>query len=102
MKAKRRKPPNQLERQEMIAFEFKEALEDIVRDLSHIDAMCPAEIARHGCLVKDTEAAAIIEARKADFLSYIQTIARDHVHWGRKLLERGWLAKHRKEASGRK
>lgn len=32
------------------------------------------------------EEIAIIEARKSDLLSYIQTICRDHIRWSKRLL----------------
>lgn len=36
------------------------------------------------------EAQALIVARKNDLLSYIQTVCRDHVLWGGKVIEQGW------------
>jgi hypothetical protein len=38
------------------------------------------------------EASYLIIGRKDDLLSYIQTIARDHVLFGQQLLDKGWTA----------
>jgi hypothetical protein len=82
-----------MDRQEAVAFRYHERLHDIVRDLENIDRLIPAEASRHGSMVKDQHASAIIEARKSDLLRYIQTICRDHIFWGNKLLNEGWIAK---------
>lgn len=53
-----------------------------------IQRVIPEECSRHGCNQPDAEASAIIEDRKIELLDYIQTICRDHLLWGRKLLKR--------------
>ena len=69
-------------------FDYQEHLRGVLSDLRNIRGLIPAESSRYGCLVKDTEAAAIIEARKSDLLRYIQVICDDHLFWGEQLLER--------------
>ena len=81
------------DRQIALTFRYAEQLRSIVRDLRNIDALIPAEASRHGCLFSKGEEAAIIEARKSDLLGYIQSICRDHVLWGEKLLREGWEGK---------
>jgi hypothetical protein len=79
-----------LAKQVALTFDFHQGLDFILKDLSNIDRMIPAETSRYGCLIKDKEAQAIVEARKSDLLGYIQTICRDHALWGKKLLDKGW------------
>ena len=79
-RAKVRKQPD--------VFDYQENLRRVLRDLRNVRGLIPAESSRYGCLVKDTEAAAIIEARKSDLLKYIQVICDDHLFWGEQLLER--------------
>lgn len=93
------------EEQEALAFDYHENLSSIVRDLKAIDRLIPAESSRHGCLFdhkSEGEAAAIIEARKADLLSYIQSICRDHVWFSERLMKRGWKVEHSKPKKKRK
>jgi len=78
------------ENQIHLTFRYAENLKTIVRDLRAIDTLIPAEMSRHGCLFNGGEEAAIIEARKSDLLVYIQSICRDHILWGEKLLQEGW------------
>lgn len=81
------------EQQQYIAFNYRENLEAIVRDLKNIDSLIPAESSRHGCLFDKAthgEESAIVEARKNDLLRYIQTICQDHIIWSQKLLDAGW------------
>jgi hypothetical protein len=85
-----------IEQQRMIAFEYRENLDAIVRDLQNIDLLIPRESSRCSLFVKDGEAQAIIEARKNDLLGYIQTICRDHIRWSEKLLKGGWTPEQRK------
>jgi hypothetical protein len=86
--------------QEMIAFEFRELLDQIVKDLDHIEKLIPAESSRTICDLKG-EPLYIVEGRKKKLLSYIQVVLRDHIYWGKRLLDKGWLASQRK-AKGRK
>ncbi len=94
--ARKKKQPKRtkLERQVALTFDYAENLRSIVRDLESIDRLVPAESSRIGCLMKDSEASAIIEHRKKDLLRYVQVICRDHIHWSKKLLKKGWGSEH--------
>ena len=72
-----------------LTFDYHDRLSSVVEDLETINRLIPREFARWGCLAKG-EAAAIIEGRKRDLLSYIQTICRDHILWSKKLMKQGW------------
>ena len=90
---KKRRSAN--EAQIALTFEYHERLADIVRDLEALDNILPHEISRTGCLMdskRQGNEIAIIEYRKKELMSYIQTICRDHVVWSKKLLDRGWRA----------
>lgn len=76
-----------------VAFQYREYMENIIRDLKNIDKMIPRETSRIGCLMRPGNASAIIESRKSELLGYIQTICRDHIHWCQPLLDKGWTAK---------
>jgi hypothetical protein len=102
MMAKKKKQ-SELEAQESIAFEFRELADAVVRDLKRIDTMCPSESSRtiYGFIRKDRIDEArmnkilLIEARKNDFIHYIQTICRDHVAYLTEAIEAGWTPKLR-------
>lgn len=76
--------------QEFRAFHLWDALDHAVKDLRKIDSLIPAEISRIPTVACKDNASAIIVGRKDDLLSYIQTICRDHMHWGGMELEKGW------------
>lgn len=83
------------DRQISLTFKYAELLRAIVRDLDNLDRLIPAEVSRHGCLFSSQtqgEEMALVEGRKNDLLRYVQTVCRDHVRWGNKLLEKGWRA----------
>ena len=91
------KKASALEEQESIAFQYHENLNAIVRDLKKIREMCPGESSRSGYgFVKDRvdgldlEKMLLIEARKNDFIGYIQTICEDHLAFSNELLGLGW------------
>lgn len=83
--------------QRMMAFHLYEAVQSFVKECKRIDLLIPSESSRYSLEEMDEEARAIIDARKRDLLSYIQTICRDHIHWGEKLLKTGWMPQHEKE-----
>jgi hypothetical protein len=78
-----------------IAFRYFENLRHILRDLQTLDGMIPAETSRYGLGKMDEEARAIINARKVQLLDLIQTMCRDHMKWGNKLLADGWAPEHK-------
>src|SRR4051794_35739668 len=93
-------PRKKLKRtQSDVAFDLYESLKYALRDLEKIDRLIPSESSRsaYGLLGKDVEAVCIIEARKTELLGYIQIICRDHLHFGRKLLAKGWEPEHAKQ-----
>jgi len=92
---------SKLRDQEMIAFEFRELLEQIVRDLENLEKLVPAESSRTICNLKGNPLY-IIEARKTKLLNYVQVVLRDHIYWGKKLLDKGWLVSQRKAKGRRK
>lgn len=91
-----------LEQQESMTFDYYQLVEAIVKDLKTIDSIVPREVSRHPLVSSDPtrtvhvghvmseNARYLIVARKDDFLSYIQTICRDHIEWGERLLHKGW------------
>jgi hypothetical protein len=89
-----KKKRDRISDKDMEIFRYQENLRTLIRDLKNIDRIIPSESSRHGCLVgkKDAEAAAIIEARKSDLLGYIQTVCRDHILWGSKLLKQSGVS----------
>ena|ERR1051325_2463157 len=89
---------SKLDDQESIAFQFHQALEYAVKDLESIDKLIPRESSRIAMKDMDEEAWYIINARKTDLLRYIQTICRDHMHWGKKLLDSGWTVEQQQRA----
>ena len=89
---------SELKDQEMIAFNFCERLRSLLIDLVQIDGMIPRESSRRASLEMNSEAAAIIGARKVDCLHYIQSICRDHMHWGAELINRGWTVEQQRKA----
>jgi hypothetical protein len=92
---KRKAKRSREEQLEMIAFEYYEALRYVLRDMAAIDALIPRESSRASLSRMEPEAAAIIQARKIDLLGYIQTICRDHMYFGQKLLASGWEPEHK-------
>lgn len=81
------------DRQESHCFRYYEELRSILRDLETIDGLIPAEVSRISLGQQRDESTAIIVGRKDDVLRYIQTICRDHLHYGKKLLNDGWIVK---------
>lgn len=63
-----------------------EQLNSIVRDLENIEKLLPKEISRVAYKQK-LEPALLIQSRKNNLLRYIQTICRDNIYWGKKVLE---------------
>lgn len=89
--------------QESIAFDYYFILKEIIKDLIHIDMQIPKETSRYeygAFKAKDTEAMCIIMHRKVNLLNYIQTICRDHIHYGQRLLDGGWKPEHNFVARG--
>jgi hypothetical protein len=91
----KRKPKGKVYKPD-IAFEYYEFTRSCLRDLLHIDGLIPRETSRYSRAAMESEASAIIEARKRDLFRYIQTICRDHMYWGSRLLAKGWTPEQRK------
>lgn len=89
---RKRKEWSVLEVQEHRAFELYESLQSVLADLKRIDSLIPSEASRTNLFASSEEDAAIIEARKKDLLGYIQTICRDHLHYGKVQIDSGWKA----------
>lgn len=94
-------PRTPIDEMESIAFDYYELLGSLIRDCEVIDKMIPRESARVPRAALASESDAIIIARKDDLLGYVQTICRDHIHWGKLLLEGGWTLKQRAEHRAR-
>jgi hypothetical protein len=94
---KRRHKESTLEQQQMVAFHLYEAVQDFVKECKRIDSLIPCEVSRIPTISTMDEASAIIVSRKDNLLSMIQIICRDHIHWGEKLLKKGWEPQHETE-----
>jgi hypothetical protein len=85
----RRKARSALENQESLTFSYYEQLGSILRDLAAIDKLIPREVSRYASASMERESDAIIQGRKHDLLSYIQTICRDHLYYAKRLMAEG-------------
>lgn len=91
--ARRKRKPKALDSSDL-AFRYFENLKGVLRDLQHLDSLIPKETSRLAYML-DGEACAIAIARKDDLLNLIQTMCRDHLLWGNKLLADGWEPTHK-------
>ena len=78
-------------------------LDFVISEMKLIEKMIPGESSRTAYTVKDENARLLIEARKNDLLSYIQTICRDVCVWAEKSLDEGreFRASQAKRKAGR-
>lgn len=87
-KRRKKRPPTTQD----LAFGLYEALKHVLKDLGRIDKLIPSEVSRIPLGAGKSESDWIIISRKDDLLKYIQTICRDHLYWGGKLIMQGWTA----------
>jgi hypothetical protein len=88
------KRKTKLSDQHDMTFNYHQNLTYILRDLQAIDRLIPREASLSPHKLTG-EAAAIIVHRKDNLLRMIQTICRDHLLRGNKLLRDGWEPAHK-------
>jgi len=98
------KKRSERDEQRAITFDYYEILRSILRDLKSIDELIPRESSRHPLVIPgmSQNARYLIVARKDDLLGYIQTICRDHIEFGTRLLDAGWTPEHKRTWGKRK